>query len=143
MWKTQPEGGAEALGISPSSLILGRSAPWVLLVPFTLREGLSGLVDGEPGRATTFLWLWLLGTLGIFSLTPSRLEHYALPALPAVAPDPARAPDQLSAWWLLTLAARLVREVGGTVSVGIAEPTGTVIRVTIPTTSEEALADVA
>src|ERR1700735_5885953 len=31
-------------------------------------------------------------------------------ALPAVAPDPARAPDQLSAWWLLTLAARLVRD---------------------------------
>src|SRR5580692_4056533 len=33
-------------------------------------------------------------------------------ALPAVAPDPARAPDQLSARWLLALAARLVREVG-------------------------------
>ena len=32
--------------------------------------------------------------------------------LPAVAPDPARAPDELSAWWLLSLAARLVREVG-------------------------------
>src|ERR1700722_7279123 len=31
---------------------------------------------------------------------------------PALPPDPARAPDQLSAWWLLTLAARLVREVG-------------------------------
>ncbi len=33
-------------------------------------------------------------------------------ALPAVAPDPGRAPDQLSARWLLSLAARLVREVG-------------------------------
>lgn len=43
----------------------------------------------------------------------------------------------------LWLVRRLVREVGGTVSVGIAEPTGTVIRVTIPTTSEEVLADVA
>ncbi|MGQ0837659.1 ArsR/SmtB family transcription factor [Actinokineospora sp.] len=33
-------------------------------------------------------------------------------ALSAVAPDPSRAPDQLSARWLLAVAARLVREVG-------------------------------
>jgi DNA-binding transcriptional ArsR family regulator len=33
-------------------------------------------------------------------------------ALAAVAPDPQRAPDQLSAMWLVALAARLVREVG-------------------------------
>jgi len=33
-------------------------------------------------------------------------------ALAAVAPDPNRSPDQLSALWLLALAARLVREVG-------------------------------
>lgn len=33
-------------------------------------------------------------------------------ALAGLAPDPERAPDQLSARWLLALAARLVREVG-------------------------------
>src|ERR1700749_2172451 len=33
-------------------------------------------------------------------------------ALAAVAPDPDRSPDRLSARWLLALAARLVREVG-------------------------------
>jgi DNA-binding transcriptional ArsR family regulator len=33
-------------------------------------------------------------------------------ALSAVAPDPGRAPDRLSARWLLALAARLVRDVG-------------------------------
>jgi DNA-binding transcriptional ArsR family regulator len=33
-------------------------------------------------------------------------------ALAAVAPDPGRAPDRLSARWLLTLAARLVHDVG-------------------------------
>jgi DNA-binding transcriptional ArsR family regulator len=33
-------------------------------------------------------------------------------ALSAVAPDPDRAPDQLSAWWLLALAGRLVQELG-------------------------------
>ena len=34
-------------------------------------------------------------------------------ALPDVAPDPAHARDQLSARWLLAVAARLVRDVGG------------------------------
>ncbi|GAA2961698.1 ArsR/SmtB family transcription factor [Actinokineospora diospyrosa] len=33
-------------------------------------------------------------------------------ALSAVAPDPSKSPDQLSARWLLALAARLVRELG-------------------------------
>ena len=33
-------------------------------------------------------------------------------ALAAVAPDPDRSPDQLSARWLIALGARLVREVG-------------------------------
>jgi hypothetical protein len=33
-------------------------------------------------------------------------------ALAAVAPDPGRAPDRLSARWLLALASRLVRDVG-------------------------------
>jgi DNA-binding transcriptional ArsR family regulator len=33
-------------------------------------------------------------------------------ALASVAPDPARSPDQLSASWLLAVAARLVRDVG-------------------------------
>src|SRR4051812_22541888 len=33
-------------------------------------------------------------------------------ALGAVAPDPSRAPDRLSARWLLAVAARLVRDVG-------------------------------
>ncbi len=33
-------------------------------------------------------------------------------AFAAVAPDPARAPDRLSARWLLALAARLVRDIG-------------------------------
>src|ERR1700753_4342708 len=37
-------------------------------------------------------------------------------ALSAVAPDPARSPDQLSARWLLALAARLVRETGSLIN---------------------------
>jgi DNA-binding transcriptional ArsR family regulator len=37
-------------------------------------------------------------------------------ALAAVAPDPARSPDRLSARWLLALAARLVKDVGALIS---------------------------
>jgi DNA-binding transcriptional ArsR family regulator len=37
-------------------------------------------------------------------------------ALAALAPDPARSPDRLSARWLLALAARLVKDVGSLIS---------------------------
>ncbi|MDG6102604.1 helix-turn-helix transcriptional regulator [Dactylosporangium aurantiacum] len=37
-------------------------------------------------------------------------------ALAAVAPDPARSPDKLSARWLLAIAARLVKEVGALIT---------------------------
>src|SRR2546430_3666514 len=37
-------------------------------------------------------------------------------ALAAVQPDPARSPDQLSARWLLAVAARLVRDVGALIT---------------------------
>src|SRR5690606_40683040 len=37
-------------------------------------------------------------------------------ALAAVQPDPSRSPDQLSARWVLALAARLVRDVGALIT---------------------------
>jgi hypothetical protein len=37
-------------------------------------------------------------------------------AMEAVAPDPSRAPDRLSARWLLALAARLVKDVGALIT---------------------------
>ncbi len=43
----------------------------------------------------------------------------------------------------LWLVRRLVREIAGTISVDAAEPTGTLVRVTVPLATEEALADVA
>jgi DNA-binding transcriptional ArsR family regulator len=46
-------------------------------------------------------------------LQATALSYVISPAaLAAVEPDPARAPDRLSARWLIALAARLVREVG-------------------------------
>ncbi|HLY36698.1 MAG TPA: glycosyltransferase family 39 protein [Candidatus Binatia bacterium] len=65
----------------------GRAAPWMLLAPLTLSEAVRGAVGagGARARGTLLVWLWIAGVLGFFSLTSARLEHYSLPALPAVA----------------------------------------------------------
>jgi 4-amino-4-deoxy-L-arabinose transferase-like glycosyltransferase len=73
-----------------------RAWPWVLLLPAA--PAATGAAAGAPtALASTaavpapsalpalVLWSWLVGVLGLFSLTPSRLEHYSLPARPAVA----------------------------------------------------------
>jgi DNA-binding transcriptional ArsR family regulator len=66
------------------------------------RHGLVELVEERrKGNCTERV---LQATAASYVISPT--------ALSAVAPDPGRAPDQRSAWWLLALAARLVREVG-------------------------------
>src|SRR5256884_595599 len=71
----------------------GRAAPWVLLVPLTLAEAVRGATRrATPAAPATFLlWAWAGGLLLFFSCAPSRLEHYAMPALPAAALLAARA----------------------------------------------------
>src|ERR671933_135944 len=66
------------------------------------RHGLVELVEERrKGNVTERL---MRATAASYVISPS--------ALAAVQPDPARSPDQLSARWLLALAARLVRDVG-------------------------------
>ena len=66
------------------------------------RHGLVELVEERrKGNVTERL---LRAAAASYVISPS--------ALAAVAPDPARAPDRLSARWLLALAAQLVRDVG-------------------------------
>src|SRR3984957_15348207 len=66
------------------------------------RHGLVELVEERrKGNVTERL---LQAAAASYVISPS--------ALAAVAPDPARAPDRLSARWLLALAAQLVRDVG-------------------------------
>ena len=66
------------------------------------RHGLVELVaERRKGNVTERL---LQATAAAYVISPA--------ALAAVAPDPARAPDRLSAQWLLALAARLVCDVG-------------------------------
>jgi DNA-binding transcriptional ArsR family regulator len=64
-----------------------------------------GLVEFvEERRKRNMTERVMRATAGSYVISPS--------ALAAVAPDPDRAPDQLSARWLLALAARLVTELG-------------------------------
>ncbi|GII84706.1 transcriptional regulator [Sphaerisporangium siamense] len=66
------------------------------------RHGLVRLVEERrKGNATERV---LRATAASYVISPVALD--------AVAPDPARSPDQLSARWLLALAARLVRDLG-------------------------------
>jgi DNA-binding transcriptional ArsR family regulator len=70
------------------------------------RHGLVELVEERrKGNVTERL---LRATAGSFVISPA--------ALAAVAPDPSRAPDRLSARWLLALAAQLVRDLGGLIN---------------------------
>jgi 4-amino-4-deoxy-L-arabinose transferase-like glycosyltransferase len=71
----------------------GRATPWVLALPLTLAEAVRGMSPRAPreARSTFLLWAWAGGLLLFFACAPSRLEHYSIPALPAVALLAARA----------------------------------------------------
>jgi 4-amino-4-deoxy-L-arabinose transferase-like glycosyltransferase len=73
--------------------LVARSAPWILFVPLTIREAIAGVrgVRDPHARAALVLWAWVAGLMLFFSLAPSRLEHYVLPATPGVALLAARA----------------------------------------------------
>ena len=66
------------------------------------QHGLVELVEERRKRNMTERVLQ--ATAGSYVISPA--------ALPSVAPDPDRAPDRLSALWLLALASRLVQELG-------------------------------
>ena len=70
------------------------------------RHGLVELV--EERRKGNMTERVLRATAASYVISPA--------ALAAVAPDPGRAPDRLSARWLLAVAARLVRDVGALVA---------------------------
>jgi 4-amino-4-deoxy-L-arabinose transferase-like glycosyltransferase len=81
------------------SMFFGRTLPWIVLVPFTVREARRGLRPdaSEIDRSVFFCWVWTAGVMLMFSAAPSRLEHYSLPTLPAVALLAARGARRLAA----------------------------------------------
>lgn len=68
------------------AMFLVRGLPWSVLLPAACVHA-RRVVRGDPARACAMYLLtaWVLVVVGFFSLAPSRLEHYSLPALPAVA----------------------------------------------------------
>jgi 4-amino-4-deoxy-L-arabinose transferase-like glycosyltransferase len=64
---------------------VARAWPWAPFAPFALGDAVARDADPSARRATRMLGVWIVGILALFSLTPSRLEHYSLPALPATA----------------------------------------------------------
>lgn len=67
-------------------LILVWFFPWSLFLSRTLRHGFPSLgAFSTPGeRPRLLIGLWALTVIGFFSLSSSKLEHYILPALPAL-----------------------------------------------------------
>ena len=59
--------------------------PWCLAVPWALWRRLRGPWPTAHSRAWLLLALWAAGSLAVFTLSPFRLPHYALPAFPALA----------------------------------------------------------
>lgn len=73
---------------TPAFLVLGLVwfLPWSFLLPAVLRRELGRLKNISPDDAMKLLPpLWAFMTLLFFSLSSSKLEHYSLPALPALA----------------------------------------------------------
>src|SRR5439155_66726 len=112
-WQSAERGGA-------------RRARWLAGLYATL--GVGVLAKGVRGaarraapaaRGTFLLWAWGGGLLLFFSCAPSRLEHYAIPALPAAALLAARAWQRAragelrrAAWVYLVAGGALVAGVG-------------------------------
>src|SRR5262249_13057335 len=89
--------------------------------PLTLGEAARGAARraAPAAQAAFFLWAWAGGLLLFFSCAPSRLEHYAVPALPAMALLAARVGQRAragelgrTAWSYLVAGGALVAGVG-------------------------------
>lgn len=63
-------------------VILAAFMPWTMLLPMALAK----LVRGEfDRRLSALLWAWIIPTLVIFSIIATKLPHYILPIMPALA----------------------------------------------------------
>jgi 4-amino-4-deoxy-L-arabinose transferase-like glycosyltransferase len=69
---------------------LVRTLPWGVFLPAAIRHALSR-ARTERTPATLVPLVWLVSVLAFFSVSPARLEHYSVPALPAV--------GLLVGWW--------------------------------------------
>jgi 4-amino-4-deoxy-L-arabinose transferase-like glycosyltransferase len=59
--------------------------PWVLALPLAVWRALSRPWSTAPARLWMLLALWVVGIVGVFTVSPFKLPHYGLPAFPAMA----------------------------------------------------------
>jgi 4-amino-4-deoxy-L-arabinose transferase-like glycosyltransferase len=115
----------------PDSLLVfwgaffGRMFPWSACLPLALVwAGKRIWMDRSVAVVLPLIWLGIV--LGFFTFSPSRLEHYTLPALPAAA-------LVLGCWWseVLVQPSRYVRSLG--VAIAILGAIGLLGLLTAPT----------
>jgi DNA-binding transcriptional ArsR family regulator len=100
---------AELTEPGSATMLAGRVGLPRQKVNYHLRELEHGLVElVEERRKGNMTERVLQATASSYVISPA--------ALAAVAPDPQRSPDRLSARWLLAVAARLVSDVGALIS---------------------------
>ena len=63
-------------------VILAAFMPWTMLLPMALAKLVRGELDR---RLSAVLWAWIIPTLVIFSVIATKLPHYILPIMPALA----------------------------------------------------------
>ena len=76
------------------SVTLGAFLPWVLAAPWAVARALRPPWPNAEARLWGLLALWVVLVLGFFTLSPFKLPHYGLPALPALALLVARVWDE-------------------------------------------------
>jgi 4-amino-4-deoxy-L-arabinose transferase-like glycosyltransferase len=90
--------------------------PWSIFLPAALRDAVDRLREPSPERqACLFLILWGGIILLFFALSPLKLEHYGLPAFPALAiciahywRDCVRTGPKRSGWFFIPLSALIL-----------------------------------
>jgi 4-amino-4-deoxy-L-arabinose transferase-like glycosyltransferase len=84
-----PLGSAQFLGVTALAF-----APWTLAVPWAVARALRRPWRDAGDRLWLLFALWPLAVLAVFTLSPFKLPHYGLPAVPALALLVARVWDE-------------------------------------------------
>lgn len=80
-------------------LLPGAFFPWVALLPWAVARLWPGRAwRGPQNRSWLLVAVWFLSCLGLFSLSQSKMMHYALPMLPPLALALGRPLASLWAW---------------------------------------------
>ena len=84
-----PLGALTFLGVT-----LGAFLPWVLAAPWAVARALRPPWPNAEARLWGLLAFWVVLVIGVLALSPFKLPHYGLPALPALALLVARVWDE-------------------------------------------------